>query len=611
MPHESLNILHLAKLPQALCVRAKRAADGSLEDLASVLMQIWDLPEERYGLALPLLFVHLDPAAIPSPAEFDDILSREGQHHEFNPIIAATMALHMISRLLYVSKIPPAAYVDLWTRLYPWILFDSIHWDYIPDHLRSSFLSSWHLEIIPVPSNIIRTSPGVRAILVRYWAALVRNDAIQTDAWHDMCSILVFLTEDGARAAKYLEEMADGVDGSQADLACLLVKQMNDASACPTSDEAIMTLTCALGLVTIGSAATEHFKRGDANHQDIAPSAAVGLGLIVARLQSHSGQQWITEALDGDLLGLILALGLTARPMRTSTPEDCFPLLKKLLRNIIPGYLVYHPVALRMKRHFPNAVSLAASPAFKKSAVFGLWKEFATLVEQNLTALDLFESKQYMSSKVCENVKNARRLIGVHDIENGATSLHRPTSPGPSSPRDRSYLRALLQHHFRLVLKPEILVRQAEFIYHNPGVDFFTIFDFTHSEDGSSWIDVRPISEYAKAPEAPLRMAQLKRSGRRMQLHTVIMNGGPVPFLRMFPMWSDSSRLLDGLFHVVNALPPGRNFSDTDVYQMAVRRLRDLSLECEAARVVEMSKLIDISGASTSNRRIALGVTVP
>jgi hypothetical protein len=47
-----------------------------------------------------------------------------------------------------------------------------------------------------------------------------------------MCSILVFLTEDGARAAKYLEEMADGVDSSQADLARLLVKQMNDASAC-------------------------------------------------------------------------------------------------------------------------------------------------------------------------------------------------------------------------------------------------------------------------------------------------------------------------------------------------------------------------------------------
>ncbi|KAJ7301601.1 hypothetical protein DFH08DRAFT_906651 [Mycena albidolilacea] len=204
---------------------------------------------------------------------------------------------------------------------------------------------------------------------------------------------------------------------------------MNDASACPTSDEAIMILTCALGLATIGSAATEHFNvamlshgivpaliatirvlhdYSRQNHRDIAPSAAVGLGLIVARLQSHSGQQWITEALDGDLLGLILALGLTARPMRTSTPEDCFPLLKKLLRNIIPGYLVYHPVALRMKRHFPNAVSLAASPAFKKSAVFGLWKEFATLVEQNLTALDLFESKQYMSSKVCDNVKCLR-----------------------------------------------------------------------------------------------------------------------------------------------------------------------------------------------------------
>ncbi|KAJ7848148.1 hypothetical protein B0H14DRAFT_2768428 [Mycena olivaceomarginata] len=471
-------------------------------------MQIWDLPEDRYGLALPLLFVHLDPAAIPSPAEFDDILSREGQHHEFNPIIAATMALHMISRLLYVSKIPPAAYVDLWTRLYPWILFDSIHWDYIPDHLRSSFLST---PIYLSASKIILAfgnNSSVRAILVRYWAALVRNDA---------CGHGTFLN-----AAMLSHGIVPALIAT--------IRVLHDYSR--------------------------------QNHPDIA---------TVCRSR-HSGQQWITEALDGDLLGLILALGLTARPMRTSTPEDCFPLLKKLLRNIIPGYL--------------------------KSAVSGLWKEFATLVEQNLTALDLFESKQYMSSKVCENVKCLRigRKSAFKSCSGCSLAYFCSTEcqkidwdfPGPSSPRDRSYLRALLQHHFRLVLKPEILVRQAEFIYHNPGVDFFTIFDFTHSEDGSSWIDVRPISEYAKAPEAPLRMAQLKSSGRRMQCAHGHYERRAVPFLRMFPMWSDSSRLLDGLFHVVNALPPGRKFSDTDVYQMAVRRLRDLSLECEAARVVEM-----------------------
>ncbi|KAJ7882880.1 hypothetical protein B0H13DRAFT_1890649 [Mycena leptocephala] len=64
--------------------------------------------------------------------------------------------------------------------------------------------------------------PQACAILVKYWAALFRNDAVQTDEWRDMCSILVFLTEDGARAAKYLEEMADGIDGSQANLGCLL-----------------------------------------------------------------------------------------------------------------------------------------------------------------------------------------------------------------------------------------------------------------------------------------------------------------------------------------------------------------------------------------------------
>ncbi|KAJ7748206.1 hypothetical protein DFH07DRAFT_775824 [Mycena maculata] len=299
-----------------------------------------------------------------------------------------------------------------------------------------------------------------------------------------------------------------------------------------------------LHLVAMGSAVTEQFT-----------AAMVSIGIVPAVVAAC-----IIEALDGGLLNVILALGLTARPMKTSGPGDCFPLLKKLLRKIIPGYLVYHPVALRMKAYFPGALSIAADPAFKKSAIFGLWEAFATPVERNLAAFDLFESKQYISSKVCGNVEvhnsdsafgwegkrcsraapavamhttvrqNARRLIGIPDTENGVASSHRP----------------------------------VKFIYQNPGVDFLTVFDFTHGGDGPSWIDVRPLSEYAKTPEVPLRLAQLKRSGRRI------------------------SRLLDGQFVVANALPPGLNFSDTGVYQMVLRRLRGLHLECEAAQVVEI-----------------------
>lgn len=73
-----------------------------------------------------------------------------------------------------------------------------------------------------------------------------------------------------------------------------------------------------------------------------------------------------------------------------------------------------------------------------------------------------------------------------------------------------------------------------------------------------------------------------------MQLHTVIMEGGPVPFLRMFPMWSSSSRLLDGLFRIVQALPRGLPFSE--IYLEVVVRLRELHLECEAAQELAIYK---------------------
>ncbi|KAJ7459567.1 hypothetical protein B0H11DRAFT_2059038 [Mycena galericulata] len=650
--HESLRVKNLSKLPPALRIRAKRAleAEGTFDDLTGFLARLLEIQGAQYSLAaaLPVLFAHLDPARIPSVAEFDAMLSSPDRHPELSRVVSATMSLHMISRMLTDSQLPPAAYVDLWPRLYSWMTFTDLYWDYIPRHWEELSFSTAETRAASAiiilalgqhasTTDVVRKSPGVRAILVRYWSTIVRNDGMivreglaPLDGWHDIYSILVFLTEDEANMSQHLDEMVDGVGGSQDELARLLVKQINDAAAALSSDMAAISLTAVLALISVRSKDTQRFNATmrshglipalvnairvpeNRNHRLDIGHVVLGFGFLNVCFEEQSGLQCITEALDRGLLDLIITLGLTSRQTEPSDSYNCIHLLHKLLRSILPGYLVYYPVAVRLKKHYPHASSLAATADFAKCAIFNLWTDFAKIAEQTLLALDFFESGRWISSTACENMKclqidrksKFKSCAGCslayycspecqkHDWAAGhrlwCRKLASTHFPGPSSPRDRAYLRALMQYNIRSPLfKPELLIRQAEFIYNHPGVDFFTVLDFTRSGDGPGWIDVRPTSEYAKAPEAPLRLAQLARSGRRMQLHTVVMNGGPgISLLRMFPMWSGSSRLLDGLYRIAKALPPGLHFSD--VYDQAVFLLRDLHIECEAVHELEI-----------------------
>ncbi|KAJ7503454.1 hypothetical protein B0H11DRAFT_2274097 [Mycena galericulata] len=648
--HESLRIKNLSKLPPALRISAKRAleAEGSVEDLTGFLTRLLEMHGAQHSLALPLFFAHLDPARIPSIAEFDAMLSSPDRDPELSRIVSATMSLLMISRLLTESRLPPAAYVDLWPRLYSWMTFADLYWDYIPHHLKELPFSTAEpcaasANIILTlgkhasTSDLVRKSPGVCAILVRYWSAIVRNDGMilreglpPLDGWDDINSISNFLVQDKAIMYKYLDDMVDGVDGSQNELARLLVKQINDAAALLSSDMAATSLTTVLALVTVRGPNAQRFNASmrshglipalvnavrvlessrhlNVGHVDVV-HVFLGFKLLTACFEEQSGLQSITEAFDGGLLNLIITLGLTSRQTAPSGSYSCFDDLHKLLRSILPSYLVYYPVAVRLKKHYPHARSLAATADFAKCAIFDLWKDFAEIAEQTLHALDFFESGRWISSTACENMKCLQidrkskfkscagcslayycsRDCQKHDWAAGHRQWCRMLASthfgGPSSPRDRAYMRALMQYNLGSpMFKPTLMALQAEFIYNYPGVDFFTHFDFTHSRDVQGWIEIRPVSEYAEAPESPLRLAQFTRSGRRMQLHAVMMNGGQH---RMFPMWSSSSRLLDGLFRIVKALPPGLRF--TEVYYEAAPHFHDLYAECEAAGVLEI-----------------------
>ncbi|KAJ7668793.1 hypothetical protein DFH06DRAFT_1322029 [Mycena polygramma] len=279
--------------------------------------------------------------------------------------------------------------------------------------------------------HLVRGSPGVRAILVKYWRALVDNHGTvvhegfvsNPDGWGDIHSILVFLAKDESPesdSTSPLEEMSDGVGSSTRNLTRLFVEQMDDATAHYESrPNTAGPVLSALVLLMTGAGSEDFYEallsdgvvsflikavrvledcaRGD---ESFRPVLALSFDLLASRFRSDSGHRWVVQALDAGLLDLIITLGPSTHPTGTLVQ-----VLTQLLRKDFPGYLVYYQVALRIKRHFPRAHSMAASPAFRTSAIADLWTDFSKLVEENLGVLNYFESKTCRSAKACENME--------------------------------------------------------------------------------------------------------------------------------------------------------------------------------------------------------------
>ncbi|KAJ6604888.1 hypothetical protein B0H10DRAFT_632775 [Mycena sp. CBHHK59/15] len=296
-----------------------------------------------------------------------------------------------------MSLVPPAAYADLWPRLYLWITFVHMYWDVIPAQFKALNPEQTYkvysdiilaLERHRGTSDVVRTSPGLRLILAKYWATILPNDesvVAQPDLWHEMCPILIFLGVD-ASSTKNFEEILDGVGGSQHEFAYLLVKQIRIAVVRPLSDVTAATLSAALKLLDAMSDGEGPFNEALLFHgitkalvtavsvldtyprrQHVAPATHMALMLLIDRFQQRSGHQWITQALDSGLLSVIVSLGLTAKETTTYNIGISYPLLQELLQKVLPGSLVYYPTACQMNKSFPDVLPLAATTAFTRS----------------------------------------------------------------------------------------------------------------------------------------------------------------------------------------------------------------------------------------------------
>ncbi|KAJ7089270.1 hypothetical protein B0H15DRAFT_281507 [Mycena belliarum] len=638
--HDAFKVSNLSKLPPRLRAVAKRAADGSSDDLRNLaLVHMNNGPAFEQTLLLPVVFTQLERAAIPTPDELDVILCGANPSSKLQQVTAVTRCLDLFQLLLRRNVVPTTAYADAWSRLYPWIIFIETYTEVLPRDVKpSADIHDIFLQIIlvldsdPATSQLLKAAHGVRLILARNWAMALRSGALatrsaQSDQWHDVGAVLNFLTAD-ATAGDHMDEILAGIGGGRAELAALLVDQLDLALLTEWDVWNLLArivrfidvaddgrgvyrhalLACGVVRSQLDTLRLLLAQQAAMSREQFAPLIHLTLSSMMNNFRVPAGHLAIAQGLDAGLLRVIVAMG--ALPdVPTSTVGNFIPDLEELLEKFIPATLVYYPVVLQMEHSFADVLPDVATPQFEQCPLYPLWTRFSTFTQQRLDALEFFVSRAWVSSKACENMeclkiaekRHFKRCSGCSMVyycswacqhtdwnaghRDWCRTLTADGFSGPSRPRDRAFLRALLEYNFRFLAKGAVLVQQAAFIHAHPGVEPLTVFDLTQlgelNQLGDN-VSVHPAALFAKLHDVPMRRAQAARSGRRMQLHVVMMSGGgvaadgtPLPLMRMLPMWSGSARLLDGVLGVVAALPRGTKFAA--VYPQVVVQLKILA----------------------------------
>lgn len=134
--------------------------------------------------------------------------------------------------------------------------------------------------------------------------------------------------------------------------------------------------------------------------------------------------------------------------------------------------------------------------------------------------------------------------------------------PDTFNTRDRSFLKTILTFDY-LRNKHSIFLYQLAFMSANPGVQFYTLFDYRGGDPA--------ISCHAAEGEIPLDdfrpqwfdcLGRATASAGKMAVHVMAVGEGAVTRWRIFPLRSGTSRIHDRLVEMANEIPLGTTESE-------------------------------------------------
>ncbi|KAJ7836716.1 hypothetical protein B0H13DRAFT_2678047 [Mycena leptocephala] len=584
--HQALRPSNLSSLPLPLRRIASEAANGSLPSLRRLSVLIPGLPRNHADLLLPVFYIHLDPRGIPKPenldidANVDDTVS-----------VSVTKAAEAMTSLHLLKFDTQEVFLELWPRYWLWLEFFLRYGQYIPwCHPPSEayiyknlivFVQRFQPTVtghVSQTTELISRTAGFRVMIVRAWVSFLHAEANETAYYtHCACILKHMETWDGWNIADptNLQILINGAGGSIDHLSLLIIGHIKRVFKLERPDGMKNALVIYLIHGVLKLVAEAEREKGSSlllcpltqalvTHGYVqiitrllctlvvfppatkpTPIVAVSCCFLILEtvFASAVGPRLLPGALKN---GLLTAIVLCGQSEMAATMHGH---LKVFLEGLLPDFMIYHDVVLRMDLALDGVKNIDRTDKFQKCRIFKGWQAFKALACERVGVLAFLRSPDNPSYKACDNVEcghisektDLRRCVECqsqyycsrecqkrdwHHGRHRETCTCSPSlwfnSHSPFTVRDRAFIRAVMDHDYGAISNAEIRVREATILRAHSNRPSVTLFDYTA---GRVRINIHSLEQVAEllGPMAGAQwtdeVTRALRSGGRMALH--------------------------------------------------------------------------------------------
>ncbi|KAJ7038740.1 hypothetical protein C8F04DRAFT_1179418 [Mycena alexandri] len=556
--HRALQIAALNDLPFTTRRVALAAANGSVSDLQRLLVVFGRNPTL---LVLPVVYIYLDPARIPTTVDIDAFGERRSVG-DLGPVITgARLAWEFIRTLGADFDIPSAAALDLWPRVWVWFQFlDTYPLPFDLTELRADDDKKQRiLELLAFTwtcgqqtLDLSKRTPGFYIVVGRAWSLLLA-DAKGLGLY----AILAIVTP-AEFDPEMLEQLSEGAGGSFGALASLVTRHLRHIAHEQPGDETRLAVNLLDALVRPTVLTVE----GDTGVARTFFAELLGNGVIESILHTIIALCQSRDSVAIDWCFSLLRRILCRRPLMERTVDKATDrALELLLRSIIdcasitethnqlvfflcdflPSIMINHASFSSMQIAFENLQSPTSTLSFPELPE---WQVVQDLVRWRSSAFSKLSS-------TCDNIKCNRlskdlfkRCSGcgsTHYCSEGCQRAHWKEgghreccyldrrlsliSGCGLSFRERLHMRALLNADYAMH-KSTIFCQVARCLRAFPDAGYFVVFNYTsvqittsvYSLAANDW-GIHATALGDSAPEWKDYVARAARSNGRFTLH--------------------------------------------------------------------------------------------
>ncbi|KAJ7032675.1 hypothetical protein C8F04DRAFT_1106903 [Mycena alexandri] len=524
---------------------ATAAMAGSLPKLRLAISRVEKSPTEL-GF-LPVFYHLLDPADIPATDEMD-VQSLP------DTIVTTITAAYLALEGLVCLPLPVESHPDLWVRAWPWMQFLDIHYSRIADAPTEDLVHCQFFRVVvglmhmdlgtrkkSAISMQISSTPGVGILAAQALGSYYRDPDTMSYIVLRKVTQFLLISEgfEGGEFGEFIE--GAGGDTPLANLLVRLIDYVRASDNIPTATAANLISLIAFCVriqepswvgALLSQKATEAIfqvllfaDRGlTSTHRAEAPvfkdlfHRTWGTLLILIMNNTHSeGYRHLVQAIELGVLHLVVSHA-------QQHIDWSQQIMQIFVKSLLPQATVYYPVLSSFQATLPSLEHQTASRAFVSSALYPAWAELMKVVIERLQIKKKFDSGEYVAYKACDAIEcgiilektKFKRCAGCRwahycsrecQISDWQTE-HRSECIGYCTARDRSFLRAIMNHDYVRYKERIFLSRIVQMRDH--GQDVPTLWDYSQGlvKIGGS------VSDDATHGPGPLR-------ARRMHLNCV------------------------------------------------------------------------------------------